>query len=170
MTMDAPQRTRSCRRDQPTATTSQSRGSRQICLPMDRETYDRIWDDPQAVRLRVEQLLIQHPELFPKAMTQGFTLCGKLPRSQKLAGICLRRVRVTDTDENGHATTQDFFLRPSFVLPYCSGTVEDVEKGMLLLSYDVPYHVVGYCFGRNAMSWYRLEQSLGATAWRHDGA
>ena len=36
MTMDAPQRTRSCRRDQPTATTSQSRGSRQICLPLDR--------------------------------------------------------------------------------------------------------------------------------------
>ena len=29
-------------------------------------------------------------------MTQGFTLCGKLPRSRKLAGICLRRVRVTD--------------------------------------------------------------------------
>src|SRR4051794_29546769 len=100
MTMDAPQRTRSCRRDQPAATTSQSRGSRQICLPLDRETYDRIWDDPHAVRLRVEQLLIQHPELFPKAMTRGFTLCGKLPRSQKLAGICLRRVRVTDTDEN----------------------------------------------------------------------
>src|SRR5512135_1630615 len=31
MTMDAPKRTRSCRRDQPTGTTSQSRGSRQIC-------------------------------------------------------------------------------------------------------------------------------------------
>jgi len=70
-------------------------------------------------------------------MTQGFTLCGKLPPSQKLAGVCLRRLRVTETDENGHATTQDFFLRPSFVLPYCCGTVEDVEKGMLLLSSNV---------------------------------
>jgi hypothetical protein len=161
MTMDAPQRTRSCRRDQPTATTSPSRGSRQICLPLDRATYDRIWNDPQAVRLLVEDLLSRHPELFPKAMTQGFTLCGKLPPSRKLAGVSLRRVRVTKTDENGHATTRDFFLRPSFVLPYCCGTVEDVDKGMLLLSYHVPYHVVGYCFGRDPMSWYRLEQSLG---------
>ena len=69
--MDAPQRTRSCRREQPTATTTQSRGSRQICLPLDRATYDRIWDDPQLVRLLVEDLLSQHPELFPKAMTIG---------------------------------------------------------------------------------------------------
>ncbi len=61
-------------------------------------------------------------------------MCGKLPQSKKLAGVCLRRVRVTQTDEDGHSTTQDFFLRPSFVLPYCCGTVEDVEKGMLLLS------------------------------------
>ena len=28
----------------------------------------------------------RHPELFPKAMTRGFTLCGKLPPSRKLAG------------------------------------------------------------------------------------
>ncbi|MGZ3432901.1 MAG: hypothetical protein ACXVA7_14025 [Isosphaeraceae bacterium] len=159
--MDAPKRTRSCRRDQPTATISQSRGSRQICLPLDREAYHRIWDDARAVRRVVEDLLSQHPELFPTAMTRGFTLCGKLPPSQKLAGICLRRVRVTQTDEVGHTTTRDFFLRPSFVLPYCCGTVDDVAKGALLLSYGVPYHVVAVCFGRNAMSWYRLERSLG---------
>jgi hypothetical protein len=161
MTMDAPRRTRSCRRDQPPATTNQSRGSRQICLPLDRATYDRIWDDPRAVRTLVEDLLRRHPELFPEAMTRGFTLCGKLPPSKKLAGISLRRLRVTETDEDGRATTRDSFLRPSFVLPYCCGFVEDVEKGMLLLSDNVPYHVVGYCFGRNAMSWYRLERSLG---------
>lgn len=161
MKMDAPKRTRSCRRDQPTAPSHQSRGSRQICLPLDRETSHRIWDDAQAVRLLVENFVNQHPELVPKSMTQGFTLCGKLPPSKKLAGVCLRRVRVTETDENGHSTTKDFFLRPSFVLPYCRGTVEEVEKGLRLLSYGVPYHVVASCFGRNAMFWYRLEQSLG---------
>ena len=159
--MDAPKRTRSCRRDQPTATTSQSRGSRQICLPLDPETYQRIWDDAQAVRRLVEDLLSRHPELFPEAMTRGFTLCGKLPLSQKLPGICLRRVRVTETDELGQATTRDFFLRPSFVLPYCCGTVDDAANGMLLLSYGVPYHVVAVCCGRNAMYWYRLERALG---------
>ena len=50
-------------------------------------------------------------------MTRGFTLCGKLPPSKKRAGIRLRRVRVATTDEHGRATTADFFLRPSFVLP-----------------------------------------------------
>jgi hypothetical protein len=116
-TMDVPKRTRSCRREQPAATNSQPRGSRQICLPLDPDTYTRIWHDPQAVRLLVEDLMGRHPELFPKAMANGFILCGLLPPSKKLAGICLRRVRVTTTDENGHSTTQDFFLRPSFVLP-----------------------------------------------------
>jgi len=159
--MDAPKRARSCRRDQPTTTPAQTRGSRQICLPMDRATSDRIWHDSQAVRRHVEDLLERHPELFPKAMRQGFFLCGTLPQSQKLAGVCLRRVRVTETDEDSRATTQDYFLRPSFVLPYCRGTVDDVEKGMMLLTYNVPYHVVQYCFGHNAMYWYRLEQSLG---------
>lgn len=159
--MDAPQRTRSCRRDQPTATTSQSRGSRQICLPLDRQTYDRIWDDAPAVRRLVEDLVSRHPELFPKAMTRGFTLCGKLPPSRKLAGVCLRRVRVPRIDELGQATTQDFFLRPSFVLPYGCGTVDDVANGMLLLSYGVPYHVVASCCGHDAMFWYRLQRSLG---------
>jgi hypothetical protein len=161
MTMDAPQRTRSCRRDQPSATTSHSRGSRQICLPLDRQTYDRIWDDAPAVRRFVEGLMSRHPELFPKAMAQGFTLCGKLPPSRKLAGVCLRRVRVPATDAVARATTQDFFLRPSFVVPYCCGIVDDVANGLLLLSYGVPYHVVASCCGRNAMSWYRLERALG---------
>ena len=84
--MDAPKRTRSCRRDQPTATTHQSRGSRQICLPLDRQTSHRIWDDAQAVRLLVENVVNQHPELVPKSMTQGFTLCGKPPPSKETCG------------------------------------------------------------------------------------
>jgi hypothetical protein len=113
------------------------------------------------VRDLVDDLLSRHPELFPEAMTRGFTLCGKLPPSQKLPGICLRRVRVTETDATGQTTTQDYFLRPSFVLPYCCGTVADAANGMLLLSYGVPYHVVAVCCGRNAMFWYRLERSLG---------
>jgi hypothetical protein len=159
--LDAPKRTRSCRRDQPTATTSQSRGSRQICRPLDRETYHRIWEDAQAVRRLVEDLLSRYPELFPEAMTRGFTLCGKRPPSQKLPGIGLRRVRVTETDERGQATARDFFLRPSFVWPYGCGTVDDAANGLLLLSSGVPSHVVAVCCGRNAMSWYRLEQSLG---------
>jgi hypothetical protein len=148
-------------RAKPTTTPAQTRGSRQICLPMDRATSDRIWHDSQAVRRHVEDLLERHPELFPKAMRQGFFLCGKVPQSPKLAGVCLRRVRVTETDEDSRATTQDYFLRPSFVLPSCRGTVDDVENGRMLLTSNVPYHVVQYCFGHNAMYWYRLEQSLG---------
>src|SRR5262249_61479455 len=91
----------------------------------------------------------------------GFTLRGTLPRSRKLPGIRLRRVRVTQTDERGRAAPRDFFLRPSFVLPYCCGTVDGAANGVLLLSYGVPYHVVAVCCGRDAMYWYRLERALG---------
>src|SRR4051794_38946716 len=116
MTRDAPQRTRSCRRDQPAATTTLSRGSRQICLPRDRAPSDGIWEDPQAVRRLVEGLLEQHPEPFLEAMTRGFTWCGTLPPSKKRAGVCLRRLRVTETEEHSHVTTRDDFFRPSFIL------------------------------------------------------
>ena len=48
--MDAQVRTRSCSKLRNIAQQSTPRGAKQIVVPMDRETYDRIWSDAVQVR------------------------------------------------------------------------------------------------------------------------
>src|SRR3989304_2075359 len=48
--MDAVVRTRRCCRTRDERKNQPFRTSKQICLAMTREAYDRIWDDPAAVR------------------------------------------------------------------------------------------------------------------------
>ena len=90
--MDARQRTRTCVRTRSGQKTGLPRGAKQICLPMDRETYDRLWDDAAAMRPYLHALLKSCPELFPKGIEHGFQLTGHLPESKKLPGIGLRQL------------------------------------------------------------------------------
>jgi len=151
--MNAPQRTRSCCRTRSAANAQPARGTKQIVIPMDRPTYDRLWHDPAAVRQRLVELLRTAPELFPPGMAQGFQLTGRLPSSQKLPGVRLRQLRLAD----GRA----FTLRPSFVFSYMTGAVDAVAYPLLLLSCGVPPWVVTQGFGRNDMYWQRLLERLG---------
>jgi len=151
--MDARQRTRMCVRTRPRQKASLPRGARQICLPMDRETYDRLWNDAAATREYLDAWLKSCPELFPAGMEHGFQLTGHLPESKKLPGIRLRQLRLTQGGV--------FTLRPSFVLSYMTGTVEEVEYPLLLLSFGVPTWVVTRGFGHNDMYWQRLVEQLG---------
>ena len=48
--MDAQRRTRSCFRERLPQGEGTPRGSRQICIPMTRDIYDRIWGDATEVR------------------------------------------------------------------------------------------------------------------------
>jgi hypothetical protein len=85
-------------------------------------------------------------------MSQGYQLSGKLPESKKMEGIQLRQLR----------TAQGVYsLRPSFVMSYMSGTVEELENPLLLLSMGVPYWVVTHIFGHNDMFWQRHLERLG---------
>src|SRR5438046_2206720 len=122
--MDASQRTRSCSREKVT-TAVRPRGARQICLPMDRAQYDALWGDAAALRQYIQEQVRCHPELFPPGIEQGFHLTGHLPASRKLRGIRLRQLRLKSNEA--------FTVRPSFVLPYLTGTIEEVDKGLLLL-------------------------------------
>ncbi len=76
-----------------------------------------------------------------------------LPESVKMPGVRLRQVRFKDG--------RVFTLRPSFVLSYMTGTVEDLEHPLLLLSFGVPCWVVTMIFGRNDIYWQRLMERLG---------
>jgi len=151
--MDARQRTRSCSRETSGKKPGRPCGSRQICLVMERETYDRIWKDPKQVRHFIEQAIRTVPELLPPGIENGFELTGRLPESKKMPGIRLRQLRLRD----GRA----FTLRPSFVMTYMTGTVDEVELALLLLSHNVPYWVVTRIFGSNDMFWQRHLERLG---------
>jgi hypothetical protein len=151
--MDAQQRTRSCSRDRSPQKEGVPRGARQICIPMTRDVYDRIWSDPAEVRMYVDSLMTSCPEIFPRAMTESYRLTGHLPESSKMPGIRLRQVRLRDG--------QAFTLRPSFVMSYMCGATEDLEKPLLLLSFGVPCWVVTEIFGHNDMYWERHLERLG---------
>lgn len=127
-------------------------GSRQICIDLDQETYDDIWGDPAKVRLHIENMMAQHPELFPAEIQDGFVLSGMLRESRKLPGIRLRQIRI-----QGVA----YSLRPSFVMPYFAGTTEEVEKPLLLMAHGVPRWLITEVFGRNDMFWDRHFERLG---------
>ncbi len=52
-------------------------------------------------------------------------------------------------------------MAPASVMLYMSGRVDEVEKGLFLMRFHVPYWAIAYVFGRDAMYWYRLQQGLG---------
>jgi len=153
MRMDAPQRTRSCFRERIPQDEGTPRGSKQICIPMTSDMYHRIWDHAGEVRRFLEALIQTAPELFPQGMQDSFQLTGRLPESEKMPGIRLRQVRLADG--------RVFTLRPSFVMSYMTGTVEELEHPLLLLSLGVPCWVVTTIFGHNDMYWHRHLERLG---------
>ena len=151
--MDAQQQTRSCFRGRLPQGEGVPRGSRQIVIPMVREVYDCIWDDAGEVRRYLKPLIAGSPELFPKGIEDGFQLTGHLPESTKMPGVRLRQLRLRDGTV--------FSLRPSFVMSYMSGTVEELQHPLLLLSFGVPCWVVTTIFGHNDMYWQRHLERLG---------
>ena len=133
---------------------AQVRGHKTICVPLDEPGYREIVDEPLLYRSYVDAIYAKHPELFPEGMKGGYTLHDILPYSKKLSGIRLRRIKLK-TDE------EVYTIRPSFVLPYMAGYTDDVEKGLLLLNFGVPYWLVTHVCGKDDMYWQRLEVSFG---------
>jgi hypothetical protein len=152
--MDSQQRRRhlSRKRNDPPSGLKATYGSRQICIEMDRATYDDIWNDPLKVRSHIENMFSKHPELFPAEIKDGFVLAGMLRESRKMPGIRLRQIRT-----DGGVYT----LRPSFVMPWFSGDIEELEKPLLLMSHGVPCWLITEVFGRNDMFWDRQVARLG---------
>jgi hypothetical protein len=120
-------------------------------LPISREDYERIWHDAVAVRRFVDEQIRTSPELFPESM-EVYRLTGFLPESIKMEGIRLRQVRVRG---------ETYTLRPSFVLPYMTGYVSDIEYPLRLMAYGVPPWLIAMRFGRDANYWDRQIERLG---------
>lgn len=129
------------------------RGYRILRLPLDESSYQQFIKDKAFARTTVEQFFQASPELFPSQFDQGFVFNGYTPASIKQGYQC-RRIRLK-------ADGITFTIAPAFVMPYMTGKTEAVEKALFLRRFHVPFWGLSYVFGRDAMYWYRLEQSLG---------
>lgn len=149
--MDAASRTRRTSRTRTGLKPQSNRGSKQICLPVSPDVYAQSWHDARAVRALIDAKVREEPEVFPVSM-EGYMLTGFLPESIKMPGIRLRQLRLGD---------ETYSLRPSFVLPYMTGDVQQVSLGLQLLMYGVPPWLVAEVCGRNANYWDRHLERIG---------
>ena len=135
-------------------TTRVSRGHRTLCLPISEECYRQIIDHPQEFRRMLDECYQRMPELFPRDFVHGYKLKdGRVSSKQDLP---IRRIVLRD----GTA----YSIRPSFLMPYMTARTEDVEGPLFLRKFGVPYWALTHVFGRDPMSWYRLECAWAAPA------
>ena len=127
------------------------RGHRTIYVHFSEDLYHDIVKNPCRFRKTLEEKIAQYPELFPLDIKQGFHL-KELRHSIKL-GLSIRRIEVAGVS---------YTIRPSFVMPYLTGKVSEVEKALFLRKFSVPFWALAYIFGKNAMYWHRLEHSIGS--------
>ena len=131
---------------------------KRITLPITMEKYGEIIGDCCAYRKWIDGMIIQHPELFPDVIRDGYRLHDERG-SEKLGGIRLRRICLNTRDAEGKK--QIFTIAPSGVMPYLVGYTDEVEKALFLRRFDVPFWALTYVFGRDDNYWYRLENHFG---------
>jgi len=113
----------------------------------------------QKARAYLTEQMKKHPELFPSAMTQGYKFNGWTEVSKKMPQMKLRRIRLLQADETGRKLA--YTIAPCDVLPYMTGMVADVEKGVFLKQFGVPDWALAYVLGRNDSYWYRQTEAFG---------
>lgn len=126
------------------------RPNRVICLAITLEVYQIMINESSLFRGYLDQQIEQFFELFPSQILSGYRM-KDMYLSKKL-GITIRRIEI-----NGISYT----LRPSFLMPYMTGFVKDIEEVLFLRKFEVPFWALSHVFGKDAMYWYRIEQTIG---------
>jgi hypothetical protein len=91
--------------------------------------------------------------LFPEHFEQGYRLHGFGRESFKLPGLKLRKIVLDDGTS--------YWLRPSFITSYMTGTVEELAYPLLLAAHGIPPWLLKIGFGHSEMYWYRVIERLG---------
>src|SRR5208337_1902623 len=115
------------------------RKNQQIVIPMTQQQYDDIWQDADRVRSLIEQCARSAPELFPAGFDQGYFLHGFGRESLKLSGLKLRKIVL--------ANGASYWLRPSFIFSYMTGTADELAYPLLLAAHGVPFWLLTLGFG-----------------------
>ena len=131
-------------------TKSAHRNNRTICLPFSQQVYNGNINNAFDFRICIDERIELFPELFPPEITKGY-LMKDIYHSKKQS-IAIRRIEIA-----GIAYT----IRPSFLMPYMTGVVDEIEKALFMRKFNVPFWALSYAFGKDSMYWYRIEQSLG---------
>lgn len=124
-----------------------SRRSKRIVLPIDMEEYQEVVKEPELFRAWIDQSIARWRELFPSNIEKGYELHSRY-NSKKMPEIVIRRIKLKENDDV-------FSIAPSGVMPYMTGYTDDVEKGLFLLRFGVPYWALTHIFGKNDMFWFR---------------
>lgn len=132
--------------------TRRPRKPKSICLPFERGEYQVCLEDHMYCRQYLMEVYEDAPELFPAALSEGFTFHGFI--HSKKQDLIQRRIKLTANDEQ-------YQIRPSFMMPYMIGPVDEVEKALYFRRWGVPFDALAYGFGHNPMYWYRAYVSLG---------
>lgn len=116
-------------------------GRKSICIPAPSEAdYHALVHKGNFFRTYLDQLIERYPQLFPAEITCGYWLHGVVV-SKKLK-LTTRRIKLV-------ATGAVYQIRPDFVLPYMAGRTDEVEKGLYLRRFGVPFDALAYAFGRS---------------------
>jgi len=107
-------------------------------------------EDPLRFRLRIDEMIAEHPELFPPGAECGWRM--KDSYISKKQGIKIRSIEIGGIS---------YTIRPSFVMPYMTGMTDEAERAMFLRKFSVPFWALAYVFGRDPVYWERMEQTLG---------
>ena len=131
------------------------RKPKSLCLPFAAEAYQRGLDDPAYCRQYIMELYERFPELFPAALSEGFTFHGFL--SSKKQDLIQRRIKLKANDEQ-------YQIRPSFMMPYMIGSTPEVGKALYYRRWGVPFAALPHAFGHTPMYWYRAYVALGRSS------
>jgi hypothetical protein len=127
-------------------------GQHTIVLPITEEHYAEIFEHPQRIREEwLDPIYAASPELFPSGFENGYEMNGHYTSLRQKTKI--RRIVLRDGKQ--------YQLRPAFLLPMMVARVDEVEAGLFLRKFGVPYWALVRLFGRNLSFWYRLETSFG---------
>jgi hypothetical protein len=151
--MDAQPKTRQLNRERKSPPPQPPRGAKQIVIPMTRPQYDDLWHQTDRLRAFLAGWAEAAPELFPAGFDQGYRLHGLGRESRKLPGVKLRKIVPADGTS--------YWLRPSFVTGYMTGTVDELAYPLLLAAHGVPPWLLTIGFGHSDMYWYRIIERLG---------
>jgi hypothetical protein len=117
--------------------------------------YDEWIEDSVGYRQYLDEQIAQHRELFPPEIERGYWLDGLIP--SKRQQMKTRRILLK-------ANRQAYQIRPDTVMPYMVGKTEEVEKGLYLRRYGVPYEGIAHVLGKSPMYWYNATQALGRSS------